>query len=305
MKDSIRRNKESIKKILSPIGKSLGILGLLFVFYKLSQEYTLDSFLQRVSGTVSILPSLLLLNLLSVLVGIYVWHLMLRNYAAKPFPYLLSYYYFAKTEISKYLPGNIFHFVGRQLLASSLEISQIEMAKISLLFSIFLMIGTTLSSTLFALFSGELPHSILFLMITSSLAAIAVILLLYPSFKKEQKISLVLLSTLSVALQGVLLGMIVASQLDHMEISLFLETAGIYIVSWLIGFITPGASGGLGVREGTFIMIASFLHIEISSEIVVFSVLLLRLVNIGVDITLFLSTFLLSPSRKSQKNTLN
>jgi hypothetical protein len=99
-----------------------------------------------------------------------------------------------------------------------------------------------------------------------------------------------------VALQGVLLGIIVASQLEQITIALFLESAAIYIISWLIGFITPGASGGLGVREGTFIMIASFLHIDIASEIVIFSVLLLRLVNIGVDIILFLSTFLLKNS---------
>ena len=289
-------NKAKLKTILSYTGKSLGILGLLFVLYKLSQEYTLDTFMERLADTTAILPYLLVLNLLSILIGIYVWHLMLLNYAQRSFPYLLSYYYFAKTEISKYLPGNIFHFVGRQLLASTLKISQVEMAKISFLFSLFLMIGTVVSSTLFALFSGELPRYILVLMVLASLVAMAAILLFYPSFGRNKKLSLVLLSSISVALQGVLLGIIVASQLEQITIALFLESAAIYIISWLIGFITPGASGGLGVREGTFIMIASFLHIDIASEIVIFSVLLLRLVNIGVDIILFLSTFLLKNS---------
>ena len=293
-------NQEKLKKILSYAGKSLGILGLLFVLYTLSREYTLDTFLERLADTASILPSLVLLNLLSVLIGIYIWHLMLLNYAQKSFSYLLSYYYFAKTEISKYLPGNIFHFVGRQLLASTLGISQVEMAKISFLFSLFLMIGTVVSSTLFALFSGELPLSILVLMTISSLVAIVAILLLYPSFRRSRKLSLILLSAISVALQGVLLGVIVASQMEQMTTALFLEAAAIYIISWLIGFITPGASGGLGVREGTFIMIASFLHIDITSEIVVFSVLLLRLVNIGVDVILFLSTFLLKNSENPE-----
>ncbi len=291
-------NKDKIKKIVSLLGKSLGVLGLLFVFYKLSQEYTLDTFIEKLFTLLHIIPSLLILNFVSILVGIFVWHIMLLNYAANSFPYLLSYYYFAKTEISKYLPGNIFHFLGRQMLASSLGISQVEMAKISLLFSLFLLAGTIISSTLFAFLSINIPVFILALLALSSSIAFVGALYFYPSFPKQKKVYMILLSSVSVALQGVMLGIIVGSQIENFTAALFCQVASIYIISWLIGFITPGASGGLGVREGAFIVMASYLHLNIAPDIILFSVLLLRLVNIAIDIILYLSTFLLSAKIK-------
>jgi len=287
-------NKEKLKKVAYSIGKSLGILGLVFVFYKLSQEYTLATFVEKFSLTVDIFPALLMLNLSSVLIGIYAWHIMLLNYANKPFPYVTSYYFFAKTEISKYLPGNVFHFIGRQVLASKLSISQVEMAKISVLFSFFLLTGTIFSSTIFALLSTGIPNYILTLMVLSSIIMLIVIMFTYTSFPISKKVYMNMSLAVSVALQGIMLGIIVMYLNDRgFSVELFFQCVSIYIVSWLIGFVTPGASGGLGIREGTFMAITAYLHINISSDIIIFSVLLVRLINIFVDIVIYLSTFML------------
>ena len=127
-------NRDKLKTIVYTLGKFLGIFGLLFVLYKLSKEYTLSSFIEQFSLILPILPILLLVNIISFLIGIYAWHIMLVQYAGKSFPYIVSYYYYAKTEIAKYLPGNIFHLISRQILASKLGISQTQMAKISFFF---------------------------------------------------------------------------------------------------------------------------------------------------------------------------
>ena len=292
-------NKEKLKKIAYFLGKSLGILGLLFVFYKLSQEYTLSGFIEQFSLTLKILPPLFLVNFASILVGIYAWHSMLLNYAKQPFPYSTSYYYFAKTEISKYLPGNIFHFVGRQVLASKLDITQIEMAKISALFSFYLLTATIYTSTIFAFFSQGIPSYILILMLLASITITLIIAFTYTSFPIHRKISMNISLALSVAFQGVMLGIIVLFLSEQpLGIGLFFLCVSIYIISWLIGFVTPGASGGLGVREGTFIAITSYLHIDISADIIIFSVLLVRLINIFIDIILFLSTYILKKKIK-------
>ncbi len=63
-------DKNSIKKTAYFLGKSLGILGLLFVFYKLSQEYTLASFTEKFVLLMDIVPPLLILNLISMMMGI-------------------------------------------------------------------------------------------------------------------------------------------------------------------------------------------------------------------------------------------
>jgi len=286
-------NKDQIKKIVYFLGKSLGLLGLIFVCYKLSQEYTLSSFFSRLALLEDTIPLILIFNLSSTLLGIYVWHTMLLNYAKEPFAYSTSYYYFAKTEISKYLPGNVFHFVGRQVLASKIGITQMEMAKISVLFSFLLLVATVISSTVFAFLAREIPSYILTLMGLSCIIIIIVTVYLYPSFPIKKKVSMNLFLSLSVALQGAMLGMIVMAQTDHFTAGLFFECVSIYIVSWLIGFITPGASGGLGIREGAFIAIAAFVHLNIASEIIIFSVLLVRFINIIIDIAMYLSTFVL------------
>jgi len=291
-------NKDKIKKIVYFLGKSLGVLGLIFVFYKLSQEYTLSTFLSQLSLFKSTIPMLFILNFASTLLGIYAWHIMLLNYAKEPFSYRTSYYYFAKTEISKYLPGNVFHFIGRQVLSSKIGITQGEMAKISILFSFLLLVATVISSTVFAFLATDIPPYLLTLMGLSCIIIIIITAYLYPSFPVRKKVNMNLLLSFSVALQGMMLGIIVMVQVDHFTAGLFFECVSIYIVSWLIGFITPGASGGLGIREGTFIAIAAFMHLNIAAEIIIFSVLLVRFLNIIIDIAMYLSTFVL-------KNNIN
>jgi len=291
-------NKALLKKILTIFGKLLGIVGLLFVFYKLSQDYTLSSFTAQFSLLLPKFPLLFLINIISTLLGIYAWHLMLQNYATHTFGYTTSYYYFAKTEIAKYLPGNLFHFIGRQALASNIGITQKEMAKISILFSFLLLAATLFSSTFFAFLSTDISIYILILMGLGSVITAIFVYYTYPSFPPKEKVKMNLILSFSVALQGIMLGVIVAAQTDTLTTALFYESVSIYIISWLVGFVTPGASGGLGVREGTFITIAAFLHLDIPSQTIVFSVLLVRLINIIIDIMMYLSTFMIKSSIK-------
>lgn len=286
-------DKALLKKSLTLLGKLLGILGLAFVIYTLFQEYTWQTFIEKFSSILPLVPFLLLLNILSILLGIYAWHLMLLQYAKGTFAFFTSYYYFGKTEIAKYLPGNVFHFIGRQAIASKVGITQSQMAKTSVLFSLLLLVGTVIASTVTALLAKGIPLYIQLLMLLATVISSVGTLLLYKSFPLSTKIKMNLLFSLSVLLQGIMLASIVAYQSQHFESGLFFQTVSIYIVSWLIGFITPGASGGLGIREGTFIAIGSFLHLSLPTEVIVFSVLLVRLVNIFVDILLFGSTFML------------
>lgn len=288
-----------LKKIATILGKFLGIVGLIFVFYKLSQEYTFSNFISHFTAISSLLPLLTLLNIFSILVGILVWHILLQQYTTKPFAYKLSYYYFAKTEIAKYLPGNVFHLIGRQAIASQIDIPQKSMAKISFLFTLNILIGTVFATTLFSFFTQEISLSISLVLLLASLLTLIIIYFFFKSFSLKQKIQLSLYHTLSIILQGFMLGIIVSDQMEIFSLGLFFQIMSIYILSWLIGFVTPGASGGLGVREGAFIAIASFMQLNIDENIILFSVLLVRLLNILVDVLLFLSTLALKT--KAQK----
>ncbi len=290
-----------MKKYVYFFGKSLGLIAIIYVFYKLSQEYTLDSFLAQFGLLQNLFPLLVFINILSIVIGIYAWHIMLLHYAKKHFSFLLSYYYFSKTEIAKYLPGNIFHFLGRQALASQVGIGQTQMAKTSLLLSLLLLSGTVFTSTIFAFLAQDIPFIILVLMALSSIATLILLVYLYPSFPLKKKLFMNSYLAISIALQGIMLGIIIMYQHDTFTAHLFFQCISIYTVSWLLGFVTPGASGGIGIREGTFIAMATYLQTDVASEIIIFSVLLVRLINICVDVIMYLSTYALEKKIKGLK----
>jgi hypothetical protein len=127
-----------------------------------------------------------------------------------------------------------------------------------------------------------------------SVAAAVFTFLFYPSFSLEKKLGINTVLALSVALQGIMLGIIVMAQHGNAGSAFFFQIVSIYIVSWLIGFVTPGASGGLGVREAAFIALAAYLHVNISNDVIVFSVLLVRFINILTDSVAYLSTYLIA-----------
>jgi len=284
-------NRDKIKSILNNIGRILGLLGLVFVLYKISKEYTLSSFVNKISDFKSIFIPLIALNLLSYLIGIYAWRRMMKAYTLKGMKYILAYYYFAKTEIAKYLPGNVFHFVGRQALASKIGLNQKQMAKISMFHMLTIAIGTVVSTAIFIMFTDTIANYIKYLMIATSIALLAFITLIYPTITKYNKLYITLLISISIAMQGFLLAIIVVWQLNNPTISQFFMLAGVFMISWLVGFVTPGASGGLGVREGAFIAIANFIHLDISSQIILFSIFFVRFINIVTDVVMYISTF--------------
>jgi len=286
-------SKDNIKALAYFVGRLLGILGVAFVLYQLSQEYTLESFAEKFGEVLFLLFPLWLLNMLSMMLGIFPWHTMLLHYSKVTFPYRVSYYYFAKTEIAKYLPGNIFHFLGRQLLAKKIHLSQAEMMKVSGLFTFLLVVATVLSGTLFLLFVDALEMLYQGLMLLLALVVLGLSLSFFPSFDRLTKLKMSGVLTLSIALQGIMMGIIIVAQLEGGSMRLFFEIVGIYIFSWLVGFVTPGASGGIGVREGAFITMAQFLQLDISSEIILFSVLFIRLVNVATDLSAYGSTYLI------------
>ncbi len=69
----------------------------------------------------------------------------------------------------------------------------------------------------------------------------------------------------------------------------------VYSVSWLAGFLTPGAPGGIGVRETVMVLL---LAPSITPPTALFAAIFFRLINIAGDILLFLIS--LFTSRQSR-----
>ena len=286
-------DKTKLKEALYSFGKLLSVVSIAFIFYKIYQEYSISSFYSKMLAFKGIILYLIALNVVSLLTGIYVWLNILRQYSPREFGYLTAFYYFAKTEVAKYLPGNIFHLVGRQALASRLGIKHSQMAKITLFHTIVLLFGTVISATILALFTQEIESYYKLAAIVISMALCLLLCKIYPVFSKKKKVILLLMIAFSIAMQGFMLAWIVAYQSQDYSMDKIFLVASIYVISWIIGFVTPGASGGLGVREGAFIAIVSFLHIDIADDVVIFSIIFVRFINILVDLLLYVVTLFL------------
>jgi uncharacterized membrane protein YbhN (UPF0104 family) len=67
--------------------------------------------------------------------------------------------------------------------------------------------------------------------------------------------------------------------------SIIPSVLGLFILSWLIGFIMPGAPAGIGIRETMLVVVLGGL---ISPDMLVFSAVVLRLISIIGDVVSFL-----------------
>lgn len=181
---------------------------------------------------------------------------------------------YASATLTKFLPGNIFHFAGRQVMgrqdgyshatlagASGIEIALHLYAALTVSGVALALLGVTdsdQSSALLRGLAGRLPiPAIPAAILLVSLTTVALVLLLRLRGRPIARGHLLAAGALQLVffLANGLLAAIAwevmgsASDLD----ARFLLTA--YLASWLVGFVVPGAPGGLGIREGLFLVL--------------------------------------------------
>ena len=178
---------------------------------------------------------------------------------------------YGKSQIAKYIPGNVFHVVGRHILGSQAGIKNtvlvgatiyeiLGLISISVLIGFGGMIIFGLSNIYFSLYQIIL---ILFstIVITSLITALAPYLMslrgiilpyrgIWDTIINISKIYVFYFIFFLIA--GLLLVIIVNLFLD-ININLIAKLVVIFSISWLSGFIIPGAPGGIGVREAVII----------------------------------------------------
>lgn len=286
------------KQAISYIGTTLSLIGLIFIALKLYSygavaifssysifDWTTISGLILVYTLANILLSIAWWNILSGL-GINVsYHWAVRTYAI--------------SQITKYLPGNVFQFVGRQALGMAKGLPTWLLAKSSFLEILFM----AFCCTIFGVFllpvfinSNYINVWICLLFFLLIFSSVFIILRKYfnPKFINALLcyigflvISSLLFLTL-IFLQNKSFGVV--------DVSNIFILCSAYIVAWLIGLITPGAPAGVGIRELVLFFILKGLVKESDLLAVVF---LGRLITIGGDVIFYLlGVFFISDENK-------
>lgn len=219
------------------------------------------------------------------------------------FPDILWLYY--RTSIAKYIPGNIFHYVSRQIQGHKFGWGQKAMGVASFTEILFVMSAGGLLSLLSYPFIDlpedlvSIPNAIFVLIIIIIFVAPWAVLFGASKITSTKSVSFpseslyhndVLLGYLSYVVFLVLSALLFAAVLFVSGLSLNDSLYGIFIYGFIyvISYITPGAPGGIGVREALFVL---FLAEVIPSGEAVSIAIIYRVITICGELFCFGLTF--------------
>jgi uncharacterized membrane protein YbhN (UPF0104 family) len=206
--------------------------------------------------------------------------------------------------ILKYAPGNVFHFLGRHSLSKSEGVPHHAIAfanGVEILLQLFAVSFIIMIGAFFFDISLDLG-TYLQLSKTKILLAFALLLLLVfvVLFKKKYREVILhkggLLSLFQVfgyhlvfLLGSAFILVIVYAWIIGVSFtfSMFVQTVFVSSLAWLLGFIVPGAPGGVGIREAVLVLLLPAIMM-VSKELVLAGALVYRVVTmLGEGLTYF------------------
>lgn len=199
---------------------------------------------------------------------------------------------FLVAQIGKYLPGNVAQFLGRAFLASSHGVPvkasasamALEVAGVMSACAILSLVAVGIGSV----GSSEIAHRVLLGATTAGavIAAIAAVLVVRSSVGTLKRLAgpfaaAVLLHSLVLALLAGANIILIGALDGAWSWGMAGAVSGALVVSWFVGFVTPGSPAGLGLRELTFLGLLSGSH---ANETLVLAAAAFRLATVVGDV---------------------
>jgi uncharacterized membrane protein YbhN (UPF0104 family) len=271
--------KLNTKKLINIIGVIIMLAALAFVvktFLSFDMDYSdllSRKYALAVSGAVAV-------TVLAVVLNAYCWGKIISLFSGKHLEFKVILNMYAKSNLGKYLPSNIGHFAGRQIYGASLGLNQSALAVASVSEVLYNAGAAFLLSVIFAwnkifetairfLPESNMPLSVAGILLAGG-AAFTVLFFVYQKNKHFKMLismiktpaSLILflrgliVSATVLLLMGLLFAQLIWTNApNNADNAAFVIAAA--ATSWLIGFITPGVPGGIGVRETVLVLMLS------------------------------------------------
>ncbi|MGQ9426880.1 hypothetical protein ACXYTJ_13715 [Gilvimarinus sp. F26214L] len=191
---------------------------------------------------------------------------------------------YGMSQLAKYIPGNVFHVASRQAIGMGADIPARPLAE-SAFYELALLAIAGASFT-------PLVLSALWPGFPIWLAASLFALLLPFFFVVVRKVLddtggrafAAHLIFLSISGAIFLLVMLTISDVDQPSVSILLMSG--YIIAWLLGFATPGAPAGLGVRESVLLILVGQ-HVDEASLLL--AIVLTRAITVAGDLIFYIA----------------
>lgn len=290
------------KKIWKLIGNIVAIIAVIFVIKRfIGMDIDFHLFMSPLMIISLILA--VAVQTFTLCVGCFPWLKFVEIFSGKKIPFKSAMAVYTKSNIYKYVPGNVFQYVGRNKLAADMEISNVDVACSTVLDVLCGIIPTAIISVIMLgnyvlkIMKDYWKNALIILIIgVCVLILLAVLIFVFrkklanylsryrSAFSKQNRKKLlpalgyyVGISTLS-ALINFFTAYLVFDKTVPLG-SLFTIT-GAYLFSFILGYITPGAPGGIGIRESVMLLVCNGMY----EETVIIYVLLYRLSSIITDI---------------------
>jgi len=272
-----------LKKTVNYVSYLLVFLSVIFIgykFYTLQGLVNLTRFFKDHGLVFTVACLVYALNNYLLAAG---WRLILAGLDEK-ITIKLSVAIFGVSQIAKYIPGNIFQFAGKQVLAVRHNLNSAKVAKSQFLEIILLL----LSSLPFSIYVGVYY----FLEMGVALSIFTSFLFFLGASFIINRISTNFFRTFSsymifMFVSGLMFFLIVTSTIKvNSTLSLDAFFLCSFVAAWLIGFIMPGSPAGLGVRESILILL--LFPVFRDQSLVFNAAILTRLVTVIGDLIFFI-----------------
>jgi glycosyltransferase 2 family protein len=314
------KKKINYKKILQIAGYIIAAVSVVYIIWVGYKQW------QNIKGLFNfsknwpiILISILVYAILKSLILTSVWKTLVSGFGGK-ITFKESFVVLGRSQVAKYIPGNVFQYLGKHILCKDLGISNGVIINGLFIETILYILSALIIFFLSAIIYGY--KSFVFKGINNFFTLIAIVLgviiilviIIYLLIKfipgiKEKLIKhnlIVNLGTLNIKklwLQWVgglvlCIAFFISTGLIMWYLNNFLWGKGTgsllffigaYSIAWVVGFITPGASGGIGVREAVLVALLAPLTSQANALVLA---IILRLITILVDLLLFALTYL-------------
>lgn len=291
------------------LGIPLTVIAFIFI-----GKIFFDSLPQIKESLLNANPALILIGIFLMLgfflVRSIAWTKVLEFYGESEKSVLESVYSYSLAETKRYIPGNIFSFVSRIQKFSSESFTKKTIIK-ALVLEAFVMVVSAVFVSLPAIFD-VVRFNYLYLLLIIALVLVTIfvkknifksqtfILSIFPRKNIFQYINVISISSLAWTLFG-LGNYFFLSSIFPNDPNLILKISSIFILAWLIGYISFVTPMGLGVREAVLVFLLSpVLPLFAGATIAIFTRILFVLSEI-----LFLAVSFILHKKIKTKNLKN
>ena len=270
-----------LKRALHVVGGLMAVASLYFVGQRLYQyRHDIDIDLLTPGLTVSLFALCGVIAIANVCLAL-AWHTLLRRQALNVTPRwsILTY---GVSQLAKYVPGNIAHLAGRQVLAVAAGLPGWQLARVM---AVELGVQAAAATVFMVLIIPVVWPALPVWAALLGWAAVVGVM-----GRGAGRISRALTTALLwnwlflLSSAGVFVTILLFLLPENLSFTLIVAAGSSFIVAWLIGFITPGAPAGVGVRE---VILLALLGSYLPEQNLILAVVLARLVTLGGDIMYF------------------